>query len=56
VKIQIPQDAFIEMGLDVDGLYIARDLIWREVEVGFDKNLAFNLRLKPYSSFIFKIK
>ena len=56
VKVQIPRDAFIQMGLDVNELYIARDLIWREVEVGFDKNLTFDLRLKPYSSFIFKIK
>ncbi len=56
IKIQIPMDAFAQMGLDVNELYIARDLIWREVEVGFDKNLTFSLRLKPYSSFIFKIK
>lgn len=56
VKVQIPGEAFVKMGLDVNGLYIARDLIWREVEVGFDKTLAFDLKLKPYSSFIFKIK
>ena len=56
IKVQIPGEAFVQMGLDVNGLYIARDLIWREVEVGFDKNLTFDLRLKPYSSFIFKIK
>ncbi|MEX2233020.1 MAG: alpha-amylase family protein [Cyclobacteriaceae bacterium] len=55
-KVQIPREVFSKMGLDVNGLYIARDMIWREVEVGFDKNLMFELRLKPYSSFIFKIK
>jgi glycosidase len=55
-KVQIPQEVFAEMGLDPDGVYIARDLLWREVEVGFDKNRTFELRLKPYSSFIFKIK
>ncbi len=56
VKIQIPRGDFVQMGLDPDEDFIARDLIWREVEVGLDKNLSFTLRLKPFSSFIFKIK
>lgn len=56
VKVQIPNGSFVQMGLDVNEVYIARDLIWREIEIGFDKNLSFDLRLKPYSSFIFKIK
>ena len=56
VKIQIPENAALAMGLNADEAYIARDLLWREVEVGFDKNLTFGLRLKPNSSFIFKIK
>jgi glycosidase len=55
-KIQIPQEAATQIGLDINETYIARDLLWRETEVGFDKNLTFELRLKPYSSFIFKIK
>ena len=29
--------------------YIARDMLWREVEVGLDKNLSFDLKLKPFS-------
>ncbi len=55
-KIQIPKDVAEKMALDPAADYIARDMLWREAEVGFDKNLAFELKLKPYSSFIFKIK
>jgi glycosidase len=56
VKVQVPKDIFTRAGLDPQANYIARDLLWREVEVGFDQNLTFQLTLKPYSSFIFKIK
>lgn len=56
VKVQVPEAAAQAMGLDQDEIYIARDLLWREVEVGFDKTLTFELRLKPHSCFIFKIK
>lgn len=56
VKVQVPKDIFTRAGLDPAANYIARDLLWREAEVGFDQNLAFQLTLKPYSSFIFKIK
>jgi glycosidase len=55
-KIQIPDNVAAAIGLDKNETYIARDMVWREVEVGLDKNLTFQLRLKPYSSFIFKIK
>ena len=55
-KIQIPKDVAEKMALDPAADYIARDMLWREAEVGFDKNLTFELKLKPYSSFIFKIK
>lgn len=55
-KIQIPQNIALSMGLDPKQDYIARDLLWRETEVGFDKTMTFELKLKPYSSFIFKIK
>lgn len=55
-KVQIPEDAAKAIGLDLNEAYIARDLIWREMEVGFDKTLTFEVLLKPYSSFIFKIK
>ncbi len=56
VRVQIPRDAFVKMGLDPNGVYIARDMIWRELEVGFDQELSFPIHLKPFSSFIFKIK
>lgn len=56
VKVQIPRDAIEAMGLSPDGVYIARDLLWREVEVGFNKDFLFELNCKPYSSYIFKIK
>ena len=55
-KIQVPEPVWSSMGMDKNETYIARDLVWREVEVGFDKSLTFELRLKPYSCFIFKIK
>lgn len=55
-RIQIPEDVAKNIGLDTNEVYIARDMLWREVEVGFDKSLTFEVPLKPYSSFIFKIK
>ena len=55
-KIQIPANAASELGLDLNETYIARDLLFREVEVGLDKSLAFSLKLKPYSAFVFKLK
>lgn len=56
VKVQIPASAMTAIGLDPGGVYIARDLLWHEAEVGFDKNLTFELKMKPFSSYIFKIK
>lgn len=56
IKVQIPQQVVTQLGLDPNSAYIARDLLWREAEVGFDKTFTFELKLKPYSSFIFKLK
>jgi glycosidase len=56
IKVQIPNDAVASLGLDPNGAYIARDLLWREAEVGFNKDFLFELTCKPYSSYIFKIK
>jgi glycosidase len=56
VKIRIPEQAASQMNLDPTETYIARDLLWREAEVGLDKNFMFEIKLKPYSSYIFKIK
>jgi glycosidase len=55
-RIQLPEAVVQQIGLDANGSYIARDLLWREAEVGFDKNFSFELTLKPFSSYIFKIK
>jgi glycosidase len=56
VKIQLPEQVINQIGLEANGSYIARDLLWREAEVGFDNTFSFQLTLKPYSSYIFKIK
>jgi glycosidase len=56
IRIQIPEDAARTIGLDPNESYIARDLLWREAEVGFDNSLTFTLTAKPYSSYILKMK
>jgi glycosidase len=56
IRVQLPPELISKIGLDAETPYIARDLIWREIEVGFDKNWSFELDMKPYSCFIFKIK
>jgi hypothetical protein len=56
IRVQIPDDIATKIGLMKGTAYIARDLIWREMEVGFDDKWSFELRMKPHSSFIFKIK
>jgi len=56
VQVQLPPGAFAKMGMDANGVYIGRDMLWREIDIGFDKDRKFGLRLKPYSSYIFKIK
>lgn len=56
IRLQIPKAIVEEMGLDPAGAYIARDLLWKEAEIGFDKDFSTELTVKPYSSFIFKIK
>ena len=56
VKVKIPDDVAEKIGLKKDGVFIARDLLWREVEVGLQPDFSFELNIKPYSSFILKIK
>jgi glycosidase len=56
IKVQIPKDVGQAMGLDSPDGYIARDLLWREAEVGINGQLTFELNIKPYSSYVFKIK
>lgn len=56
IKVHIPPDVVTKIQLDPTGTYIARDLLWREAEVGFGDTFTFALKIKPYSSYIFKIK
>ena len=56
IKIKIPDEVVTSIGLDPAGVYMARDLLWREAEVGLSEGFQFGLTCKPYSSFIFKIK
>jgi len=56
VKVTIPADVVSKLGLGAPDQYIARDLLWREAEVAFASDFSFQLKLKPYSSYIFKIK
>jgi len=56
VRVQIPAEVAAQMGLSESEDYIARDLLFREAEVGIGKDRAFEIKLKPYSAFIFKIK
>lgn len=56
IKVAIPRELYLKMGLRDDRVYIARDMLWRGVEVGFDKDRSFSLHLAPNSCFILKIK
>jgi glycosidase len=56
VKVAIPPELYRKMGLADSGAYTARDMLWHEIEVGFDNDLSFPLRLKPNSCLILKIK
>ena len=56
IKVQIPRDVISKLSLDPSEIYIARDLLWREAEVGLNKEFLFELNCKPYSSYIFKLK
>jgi glycosidase len=56
IKVQLPKEAIAAIGLDPSNAYIARDLLWREAEVGFNNDFLFELNCKPFSCYIFKIK
>jgi glycosidase len=56
IKVKLSPEAIAAMDLDPAGAYIARDLLWREAEVGLNKDFVFELNCKPFSSYIFKIK
>lgn len=56
IRVQVPMEIVQASSLDVSETYMARDMLWKETEVGFDEQWSFTLSLKPYSCFIFKIK
>lgn len=56
IRVQLSEEAIREAGMDTSASYIGRDMLWKEVEVGFDAQWGFELKMKPYSCFIFKIK
>ena len=56
VSVKIPADVVTKLGLGSPDQYMARDLLWREAEVVFANDFSFELKLRPYSSHIFKIK
>jgi glycosidase len=56
IKVQIPREVMVTLSLDPAEVYVARDLLWREAEVGFNSDFMFQLTCKPFSSYIFKIK
>lgn len=56
VTIQIPGETFMEMGLtNADGA-VVRDMLWQEVESGFDRDLSLRLKLAPFSCFVFEVR
>lgn len=56
VKVQLSPEAISALGLGAPENFIVRDMLWREVEVGFDKDFAFTLNLKPYTALVLKFK
>jgi hypothetical protein len=56
VKVQLSPEAIAALGLGAPENFIIRDMLWREVEAGFDKDYAFTLNLKPYSALVLKFK
>ena len=56
VRVQLSPEAVAALGLSAPEIITARDMIWREVEVGFDKDFGFGLELKPYTALVLKIK
>jgi glycosidase len=56
VTISIPEEIAGEMGLKKGQAYVARDVLWQEVETGIDENLTLRARLNSYGALIFKIK
>lgn len=56
IKVQLPPNVVEALELDAPENFIARDILWREVEVGFSADFSFTLDMKPYSAFVLKLK
>ncbi len=56
VRVQLSPEAVSALGLGAPENFIVRDMLWREVEAGFDKDFAFTLNLKPYTALVLKFK
>ncbi|MCK6617924.1 MAG: alpha-amylase family protein [Cyclobacteriaceae bacterium] len=56
VTITIPEVVAAQMGLQKGNAYVARDILWREIETGIDENLSVRVRLNAYGALILKIK
>lgn len=56
VTVRIPEEVAKRIGLEPGKNYKAKDLLWKEVEVELQKDFSFALTMKPFSSFILKIK
>lgn len=56
IKVTIPSPAAQMAGLDSKLSYIARDLLLERVDIVLENELTFELSIKPYSAYVFKIK
>lgn len=56
VKVRLPEKVITDMNLNPRNRYIARDVLWQQVEAVCDHHHTFELILKPFGSFIFTIK
>lgn len=56
VTIALPEEVASEMGLEKGRAYIARDVLWQEVETGLDESRLLKVRLNAYGALILKIK
>jgi hypothetical protein len=45
-----------KMNMDSTHTYLARDLIWREVETVVKKDWIIDLTIRPYTGLVLKIK
>jgi glycosidase len=56
IKVKLTDEAIQKMGLEPNGVYIARDLLRSGTDVGFDNQFQFEIDVPPYSVFILKVK